>query len=52
MASVRGNLNIQFLIELSSENLFNIVVDCTRTRHARPDARIRVVRYRVSRMGF
>ena len=32
MASVRGNLNIQFLIELSSENLFNIVVDCTRTR--------------------
>ena len=40
MASVRGNLNIQFLIELSSENLFNI-----RGLHARPDARIRVVRY-------
>jgi hypothetical protein len=33
MASVRGILNIQSLIELSSENLFYIDVDCILFAH-------------------
>lgn len=44
MASVRGNLNIQFLIELSSENLFYIRVDCSLHARASPSP-TRVVRY-------
>jgi hypothetical protein len=53
MASVRGNINIQFLIELSSENVFRIYVDsCTRAHLRVRHASFVIHGYIVSRMGF